>query len=136
MWALRTPFLVVEDGQKAIDYLSGVNGYSDRHTYPFPCLVLLDIKLPGISGFDVLRWMRQESNQQHLKELRTVIFTSSDAPQDIHTAYSLGANGYLTKLPEPNDWTKRANAIKEFWLIHNTPPLTCLQAAEQPLVTG
>jgi CheY-like chemotaxis protein len=132
---ITNPLLVVTDGKKAMEYLAGENGYSDRERFPFPCLVLLDIKLPRVSGLEVLRWMRQ-GDQPQLKHLPVLMFTSSDCPQDINAAYALGANGYLIKLATHEQLEDRANAIKQFWLVHNTPPLSCLQAAGEPFVSG
>src|SRR5262245_51271447 len=74
--AIQNPRHFVDSGEKAIEYLSGVGEYSDRKRYPLPALVLLDLKLPGIDGFEVLRWIR--GNQQ-LRNLRVVVLTSSNA---------------------------------------------------------
>src|SRR6185503_1050748 len=59
---ITTPIHVVNDGQEAIDYLSGSGKFSDRALYPMPCLVILDLKMPRKDGLQVLQWLRQESN--------------------------------------------------------------------------
>src|ERR1700674_4968478 len=69
------PMQVVRDGREAIAYLKGEGKYSNRAEYPLPELLLLDLKMPGTDGFDVLKWMRQ---QPGLKALRVVVLTSSD----------------------------------------------------------
>lgn len=84
----------VQDGRTAMAYLLGEGVYADRAIHPLPQLVLLDLNLPSISGFDLLRWMRQEPS---LKELPVVIFSSSGRPEDRSQAKELGADDYLLK---------------------------------------
>src|SRR6476660_7885214 len=86
--------LVVESGQRAVDYLSGEGPYSDRSRYPMPAVVFLDLKLPLMSGHEVLAWIRA---QRQLESLVVVVLTSSNEPSDVRRAYSLGANSYLMK---------------------------------------
>src|SRR5215510_15129392 len=81
----------VPDGDKALAYLGGAQEYSNRERFPFPQLVLLDLKMPRKSGLEVLAWIR---GQASLKRLLVVIFTSSKHDQDINSAYELGANSY------------------------------------------
>ncbi|MCH8745891.1 MAG: insulinase family protein [Chloroflexi bacterium] len=85
---------VVNDGQQAIDYLEGVSPYDDRTLHPLPSLVLLDLKLPKKSGFEILEWLRGQSK---LCRIPVVFLTSSDETSDIDRAYKLGANSYLVK---------------------------------------
>jgi len=84
----------VSDGDQAIAYLRGANDFSDRHKYPLPQLILLDLKMPRVSGFDVLAWLRSDDS---LKELPVVVLTSSNHDADIKRAYDLGAKSYLVK---------------------------------------
>src|SRR2546430_816526 len=86
------PMHVVRDGAEAIAYLKGEGKYSNRAEYPLPELLLLDLKMPGTDGFEVLKWMRQ---QPGLQNLRVVVLTSSDQMRDVNTAYQLGANSFL-----------------------------------------
>jgi CheY-like chemotaxis protein len=109
----------VRDGQEAIDYLEGGQPYSDRNCYPLPDLMLLDLKMPRMNGFDVLDWLRK---QPGLKRLLVTVLTSSDQPQDINRAYDLGANSYLLK---PNDYLHLAEMVKQvqrYWLELNQRP--------------
>ena len=85
---------VVKDGEQATAYLAGEGHYADRQRYPWPSLVLLDIKLPKKSGFDVLSWMRREPASRRVP---VVMFTSSAQPGDIARAYDAGANAYHVK---------------------------------------
>src|SRR5258708_39753770 len=76
-WAdIHNPVQVVHDGQEAIDYLQGRNAYADRERYPLPKLALLDIKMPGKGGFDVLKWLRNDADEG-LRRLPVVIMSSS-----------------------------------------------------------
>ena len=87
---------VVTDGQEAIDYLSGLEKYSDRSTYPLPEVIFLDLKLPYVHGFEVLMWLRQ---QACLKEIPVIILTSSPEERDRQRARELRARSYLVKPP-------------------------------------
>jgi len=84
----------VSDGDQAIAYLRGANDFSDRGKYPLPQLILLDLKMPRVSGFDVLAWIRSEDS---LKQMPVVVLTSSNHDADIKRAYDLGAKSYLVK---------------------------------------
>jgi CheY-like chemotaxis protein len=119
---IRNPLTVAPDGKVAIAYLEGSEPYSDRDIYPMPCLVLLDLKMPGHSGLDVLKWIRA---QPTIANLPVLMLTSSNQESDIHTAYSLGANGYLEKPRNPKEMLLMAKAIKDFWLKLNRPPEPC-----------
>lgn len=82
------------DGEEAIAWLSGQARFADRAAYPMPHLVLLDLKLPRRSGFEVLQWIRKDSE---VRALPVVVLTSSREPRDLDLAYALGANSYLVK---------------------------------------
>jgi CheY-like chemotaxis protein len=95
---ITLPVQVAMDGQQALDYVSGAGKYSDRAEYPLPSLIFLDLKLPFLSGFDFLSWLR---NQPALKELPVVILTSSFEDRDRQRAKELAAKTYLVKPPSP-----------------------------------
>ena len=107
---------VVEDGQQAIDYLSGTGIYADREQHPLPALVFLDLKLPFKSGLDVLAWIRK---QPHLEGLVVVVLTSSNEPMDLKQSYKLGANSYVVKPPTAAQLLDLAKAFKWYWLEFN-----------------
>jgi CheY-like chemotaxis protein len=113
---IENPVRTVRDGQMAIDYLAGVGEFADRDKYPPPCLVLLDLKLPKVNGFEVLEWLRQ---QPGLRNLVVVVFSSSALPGDLELAYQLGANSYIEK-PGNLEHTKEiAQLLKGWWLGYN-----------------
>jgi CheY-like chemotaxis protein len=90
------PLIHLKDGQAAMDYLDGQGRYSDRKQHPFPCLLLLDLKMPRKSGFDVLYWLRE---RPALAALRVVVISGSDQSEDVARARDLGAIDYIVKTP-------------------------------------
>ncbi len=88
------------DGQEALDYLSGSAAFSDRSRYPLPELVLLDLKLPRMDGFEVLSWARSRGD---LRRLPIFVLSSSDLPDDIAKARKLGATDYFVKSADFSD---------------------------------
>jgi CheY-like chemotaxis protein len=104
---LDYPLIHRRDGEEAIDYLSGKPPYSDRAKHPLPTLILLDIKMPKMTGFDVLNWMRQ---QPSLATIPVVILTASVREEDQNEAEKLGAVGYRTK---PVDFKELIDIIRD-----------------------
>lgn len=88
------PIHNVVDGQEALRYLEGGGVYADRVRYPVPALIILDLKLPGLSGFDLLEWMR---SQPAYKKVAVFVLTSSFHSQDMLRAEALGADKYFVK---------------------------------------
>lgn len=86
--------VLVKDGPDALRYFKGEGEYAQREKYPIPALVLLDLMLPTMSGFDVLKWIR---SQAEFDRVRIVVLTASTAIQDANRAYKLGANSFLVK---------------------------------------
>ena len=103
----------VRDGQEVIDYLQGEGQCADRTAHPLPQLVLLDLNMPRLDGFQVLEWMRQ---QPGFSSLQVVIFSSSGEPRDINRAYGLGANWYLVKPHSMDELNSLVVRFKKFWL--------------------
>lgn len=123
---------LVKDGVEAMRYIKGEGAYADRHQFPTPTLVLLDLRMPLTSGFDVLRWIR---SQPKLSGVVVVVMSGSKNDADIDRAYSLGANHYLIKPTRFEEMVKMMETLKDYtaWARNGkgggarpaaTPPLT------------
>ena len=114
----RTPgeinLIRVDDGDKAVDYLSGVAPYDDRKKYPIPLTMILDIKLPKRSGLEVLQWLRDQSGP--ICRLPILMLTSSSHQVDINRAFERGVNAYFTKPESVKELTSMLGEFKNFWL--------------------
>lgn len=111
--------VVVGDGVEALDYLFGTGAYAGRDASNQPSMVLLDLKLPRLDGKEVLRRMRADPRT---KLLPVVILTSSKEEQDVTRCYDLGANSYIRK---PIDFDQFIEAVRQlglYWLLLNEPP--------------
>ena len=111
--------LSVSDGDRALGYLAGTQEYANREKFPFPQLVLLDLKMPRKSGMEVLEWIRETPA---LKRLLVVVFTSSKHDQDINRAYELGANSYLVKPVGFEELVSTMNQMYHYWGTLNQTP--------------
>lgn len=110
---------VVEDGEQVLNYLEGTGEYADRVLHPLPGLIILDVKMPKVSGLEALQRLRR------LKEWATVpvlMLSASDLPLDVANAYRLGADAYLLKPSSLEELVELASAIKGFWLRFNEFP--------------
>lgn len=114
------PIQIVSDGEEAIAYLTNQPPYEDREEYPLPTLILLDLKLPRVTGLEVLEWIR---NQPHLKRLLVVVLTSSSESPDVNKAYDLGANSYLIKPVTFSNLVELMEKVHGYWFTLNQPPL-------------
>lgn len=127
---LKDTLQVVRNGEEAIDYLAGRDAYADRQRYPFPYLLLLDLKMPGTDGFKVLDWLRGQPSMRHLL---VVVLTSSNFQADIDRAYELGANSYLVK---PVGFAEMVDLVRRFeayWSeINRTPTSPAPVTAQRP----
>jgi len=123
---LLNPLHVVRSGDEAIAYLAGTGKFSSREEYPLPALILLDLKMPGLDGFEVLRWIRQEPA---LRSLRVVVLTASDDMRDVNVAYKLGANSFLIKPADLERFVEISQALNGYWLWLDKAP-EALRAGE------
>jgi CheY-like chemotaxis protein len=110
---IDNPLQIVRDGDEAIHYLEGAGPYSNRAEYPLPDLILLDLKLPTVDGFEVVRWIRR---QPTFGSIPVVVLTSSDAIRDVNRAYALGANSFLVKPLDFDNFIETAKVLKSYWL--------------------
>lgn len=102
---------LVKDGVEAMRYIKGEGAYADRHQFPTPTLVLLDLKMPQTSGFEVLQWVR---NQSCLSNVVVVVMSGSRNDADIDRAYALGANHYLVKPSRFEEMVKMMESLKDY----------------------
>jgi CheY-like chemotaxis protein len=126
---INNPLHVVRDGEEAIAYLKGEGKYSHRDEYPLPDLMLLDLQRPRKNGFEVLRWVRQ---QPGLAGLRIVVLTSSEDLRDVNEAYRLGANSFLVKPLEFENFVETSMFLKHYWLVMNKKPATSRALKTKP----
>lgn len=132
-FSLGRPMQVVSSGMQAISYLDGQGAFADREQHPLPTLVFLDLKLPDLSGFEVLTWVRQ---QARLVRTRVVVLTGSRKSLDVYRAYELGASSYLVKPVQPADIVGLGQSLNLPWLaLAKDPKVTMAppwSAARQP----
>jgi CheY-like chemotaxis protein len=107
------PLLVVHDGREAIDYLGGHPPYADRVIYPLPALLLLDVNMPRLNGFEVLAW---RAGRPELCDLPVVVFSSLSHKTDMDRARSLGAREYIVKPHGLIQLTKLMHELCGRWL--------------------
>ncbi|HET7624043.1 MAG TPA: response regulator [Verrucomicrobiae bacterium] len=119
MARLETPLQVVTDGEDAIRYLKGEGKFADRETYPLPHLVVMDIKMPRRTGFEVLEWIKTDGT---LRRIPVIIVSSSDRPQDVNRAYELGANAYMVKPMDFLEVEHLFESITHYWGLECAKP--------------
>lgn len=111
--------IVVRDGAEALDFLFRTGAYADRDSSLWPQVVLLDLKLPKVSGFEVLRRLRAD---ERTRTLPVVVLTSSTQDEDVIRSYQLGANAYVRKPVEFSEFMDAARQLVQFWLNTNQSP--------------
>lgn len=121
------PVLHLTNGDEVLGYLAGVREYADRKKYPLPALILLDLKLPGMTGIQLLQWMRV---QGEIKRIPVVVLTSDSNPDIINAAYDLGANSYLLKPGNPADIARMVESIQRYWVNLNELPQLVMRAEQ------
>lgn len=116
---ISNTIIVARDGAEALDYLFATGKYSERDASQDPSVVLLDLKLPKVEGLEVLRRMRAHESTRLLP---VVILTSSKEEQDIVQGYNLGANSYVRKPVDFNEFAKAVSQLGVYWLLLNEFP--------------
>jgi two-component system, response regulator len=116
---IRNKVVVAKDGVEALDYLFGTGSYTGRDLRDLPVLVLLDLKLPRLSGLEVLKQIRLN---QLTRLLPVIILTSSNHEGDLIQGYELGANSYVRKPVSFDQFTEAVKNLGLYWLLWNEPP--------------
>ncbi|MFN0008394.1 MAG: response regulator [Planctomycetota bacterium] len=111
--------VVVRDGQAALDWLYGRGGDGGRSAADLPAMILLDLKMPKISGLDLLQRLRAEPRTRRIP---VVIFTSSGEERDVLQSYEFGANSYVRKPVEFSEFSEAVRQLGLYWLVINAPP--------------
>jgi two-component system response regulator len=117
---LVNEIVVARDGAEALDYLFGTGAYEGRDTSVMPMIVLLDLKLPRVDGFEVLQRLRSEERTRFLP---IVVLTSSREEKDIIESYSLGVNSYVCKPVDFSGFMDAAKQLGLYWLLLNESPV-------------
>ena len=113
--------VIARDGAEALDYLFGTGPYAGRDMHVMPQVVLLDLNLPRIGGLEVLKRIRENPSTRYMA---VVVLTSSKEEEDVLRSYSLGANSFVRKPVEFNEFVDAVKAVGLFWLVvhHAAPP--------------
>jgi len=111
--------VVARDGEEALEYIFGRGRYQGRDVADQPKVVFLDLKLPKLNGIEVLRSIRQDGRT---KRMPVVLLTSSDEPQDLVDGYDSGANSYINKPVDFNEFVEQVKLLGQYWLGINRVP--------------
>jgi two-component system response regulator len=117
--SMANKVILAQNGVEALDYLFGRGMYKDRDIKDLPVLIMLDLNLPKINGLEVLKAIRQN---ELTKLLPVVILTSSSQDEDLIESYKLGANSYIRKPIDFNDFMELVKLLSLYWLLWNEPP--------------
>lgn len=117
--AIGSPLHITNDGDQAVEFLSRSANPADGDPAQCPVLILLDLKLPRRNGLEVLSWLRE---QPALKRIPVVVLTSSREYKDVNRAYDLGANSYLLKPVNFDDFIGLIKHLNLYWLVLNERP--------------
>lgn len=113
---LQNKINIASNGEEALDYLFGHGKYSDREEYPLPVLILLDLKMPGMDGFEVLQQIKKTPV---VKRIPVIILTSSKEEGDRAMSYDIGANSYLLKPVSFDGFVEVVKKIQDYWFSLN-----------------
>ncbi|MBL8470351.1 MAG: response regulator [Rhodocyclaceae bacterium] len=115
---ITNPVIVARDGLEALEFLFGTGPFAGRDMSVMPAVILLDLKLPGLDGLEVLRRIRSDPRTRLLP---VVVLTTSREAQDLHMAYTLGANSYIRKPVDFERFLRAVGQMAVYWLSLNEP---------------
>ena len=115
---LDKPLHVARNGEDGRAYLSGEGKYSDRQKYPFPDVVITDLKMPKMSGMELLAWLAEH---QELRVIPTIMMSASKEDKDVARAYELGANTYMVKPADSDTLAQMVKLIRDYWAMSTKP---------------
>jgi CheY-like chemotaxis protein len=115
---ITNPIQRVRDGEEAIAYLNAEGRFADRVAFPFPEVIVLDIKMPKLSGLEVLEWIR---DHPQFRVIPTIVMSCSDDAEDVRGAYNLGANTYFVKPSDFNVLARLIRTVHEYWELSTKP---------------
>jgi CheY-like chemotaxis protein len=124
---VQNPISLVSHGDTALAYLEGINEYADRIRFPLPILIILDLKLPGMSGLQLLKWIR---TKKELRLIPVVVLTGSSDNSQIQAAYEAGANSYLLKPGNRDEIVRIVELLEHYWVERNVAPPLVRRAHE------
>ena len=122
---VQNPIQTLANGDKVLSYLEGIGEYNDRNKYPMPVFILLDLKLPGMSGLQLLKWIR---TRKELRRIPVVVLTSAEEDASVQSAYEAGANSYLLKPANRSEISRVIELVQNYWLQNNVAPALVLRA--------
>jgi CheY-like chemotaxis protein len=121
-------YIAVTGGEQAIAYLCGDREFADRDKFPLPTVLLLDLNMPGVSGFDVLRWVRTRLEFRHLC---VIVLSASMRKEDVETSFDLGANSFLVKPADLLDLIELMKTLRAWIHVDQFAAVTEPQPVEQ-----
>lgn len=124
---VQNPISHLAHGDTALAYLEGINEYADRIKFPLPILIILDLRLPGMSGLQLLKWIR---TKRDLRLIPVVVLTGSADHTQVQAAYEAGANSYLLKPANRDEIIRIVELLEHYWVEHNVAPPLVRRAQE------
>ncbi len=113
------PLQTVHNGAQVIEYLDGKGEFSDRARFPLPGMLLLDLRMPVMGGFEVLEWLR---SRPEFREIPVIILSASRQRDDVRRAYCLGANSYLVKPSDLDELVDMMRDVRQYWFKRHVFP--------------
>lgn len=111
---IENPLVEVHDGQEAIAYLSGDGPFADRHKYPFPGILLLDLQMPRLGGLELLNWIRLNLS---VPNFLIIVLSRVDEIRQVNKAYALGANSFLIKPGNEEELRGLISSFRDYWIV-------------------